>query len=442
MSDEANRGAGAAGATLAALRTVASSSVIDRLALRGPLTRLVGTLSAGVFRTANGAARAVATTNGWLRPERPARVQRRSDLFDPNPTEEQRMLRDAVRDFAENEIRPLASGADEACATPRVLLDAAWGLGLAAFAVPEALGGAGGERSPVASALVAEELARGDMGIAVAILAPIGVVNALASWGTGVQQDRWLRRFTVDHFVPAALAIAEPTPLFDPSRLSTKARRAGDGYVLDGVKALVPHAADAELFLIAAQVPDEGPGVFVVEAGTPGMTTRAEPSMGVRAAGLGRIELDGVRLTREARLGDGLVPYDEIVDLSRIGWAALAAGSAQAVLDYVIPYVNDRTAFGEPISHRQSVAFLVANIAVELEAIRMLELRAASRAEQGLPYHREAFLARTLAAEKGMEIGSSGVQLLGGHGFVKEHPVERWYRDLRAIAVAEGGVMA
>ena len=442
MSDEETRGMGATGMTLAALRTVASSSVVDRLALRGPLNRLVGTISENVFRTAGGAARAVAKTNGWLRPERPARTARKSDLFDPNPTEEQRMLREAVRDFAEHEIRPLAAVADDASATPRPLLDRAWGLGLAAFAVPEALGGAGGERSPVASALVAEELARGDMGIAVAILAPVGVVNALANWGSGAQQERWLRRFTVDHFVPAALAIAEPTPLFDPTRLGTRARRVGDGYVLDGVKGLVPHAVDGELFLVAAQVADEGPGLFLVEAGTPGLSTHAEPTMGIRAAGCGRLVLEGVRLSHEARLGDGLVPYDEIVDLSRIAWAALAAGSAQAVLDYVIPYVNDRTAFGEPISHRQSVAFLVANIAVELEAIRMLELRAASRAEQGLPYRREAFLARTLAADKGMEIGSSGVQLLGGHGFVKEHPVERWYRDLRAIAVAEGGVMA
>jgi len=124
-----------------------------------------------------------------------------------------------------------------------------------------------------------------------------------------------------------------------------------------------------------------------------------------------------------------------------VAWAALAAGTAQAVLDYVIPYVNSREAFGEPISSRQSVAFAVADIAIELEGIRLAGYRAASRAEQGLPFGREATLARTLAGEHGMWIGSTGVQLLGGHGYVKEHPVERWYRDLRAAGLMEGAVL-
>jgi hypothetical protein len=124
-----------------------------------------------------------------------------------------------------------------------------------------------------------------------------------------------------------------------------------------------------------------------------------------------------------------------------VGWCALAVGTAQAVLDYVIPYVNDRLAFGEPISHRQSVAFMVADIGIELEGMRLATYRAASRAEQGRPFAREAALARQLCGEYGMKIGSAGVQLLGGHGYVKEHPVERWYRDLRAVAVLEGGVL-
>jgi alkylation response protein AidB-like acyl-CoA dehydrogenase len=111
------------------------------------------------------------------------------------------------------------------------------------------------------------------------------------------------------------------------------------------------------------------------------------------------------------------------------------------VLDYVIPYCNERVAFGEPISHRQSVAFMIADIATELEGMRLLTWRAASRAEHGLPFAREAYLARLQCAEKGMQIGTDGVQLLGGHGFTKEHPVERWYRDLRAVSVIEGGIL-
>ena len=122
-------------------------------------------------------------------------------------------------------------------------------------------------------------------------------------------------------------------------------------------------------------------------------------------------------------------------------WAALAVGTAQAVCDYVVPYVNERIAFGEPISHRQAVAFKVADMATELEGMRLVMLRAASRVDQGLDFARESALARRLVAQKGMQIGSDGVQLLGGHGYIKEHPVERWYRDLRAAGLMEGGVL-
>ena len=121
--------------------------------------------------------------------------------------------------------------------------------------------------------------------------------------------------------------------------------------------------------------------------------------------------------------------------------AALAVGTSHAVLDYVIPYVKEREAFGEPIAHRQSVAFMCANIAIELDGLRMITWRGAARAEQGLSFAREAALAKKLGTDKGMQIGLDGVQLLGGHGYTKEHPVERWYRDLRALGVAEGVVV-
>ena len=164
--------------------------------------------------------------------------------------------------------------------------------------------------------------------------------------------------------------------------------------------------------------------------------------MGVRAAGLGRVILKDARVSDLALLGDSAdTAYAECVRLSRLGWCALAIGTGQAVLDYVIPYVNERQAFGEPVSNRQSVAFMVANIAIELQAMRLVTYKAASRAAQGRPFEREVALARRLCAERGMQIGNDGVQLLGGHGFVKEHPVERWYRDLRAIGVMEGGVL-
>jgi alkylation response protein AidB-like acyl-CoA dehydrogenase len=129
------------------------------------------------------------------------------------------------------------------------------------------------------------------------------------------------------------------------------------------------------------------------------------------------------------------------VRLARVGWCALAVGTGAAVLSYVTGYVNDRVAFGEPVSHRQGVAFRVADMGTELDGMRLATYRAASLAEQGKPFAREAALARKLCTTKGMAIGSDGVQLLGGHGYVKEHPVERWYRDLRAVGVMEGAVL-
>lgn len=168
-----------------------------------------------------------------------------------------------------------------------------------------------------------------------------------------------------------------------------------------------------------------------------------EETMGLKALELARIRFEEVQVEASARLGEDEKAFDlqRLVDLARIGTCALAVGTCQAVLDYVVPYVNERKAFGEPIAQRQSVAFMVANMAIELEGMRLLTWRAASRAEQGLDFHKEAYLARVLCAEKAMEIGSNGIQLLGGHGFIREHLVELFYRNLRAIGLLEGAAI-
>ena len=137
-------------------------------------------------------------------------------------------------------------------------------------------------------------------------------------------------------------------------------------------------------------------------------------------------------------LGERPFDLERFIDLSRLGICALAVGTCQAVLDYVTEYCNERVAFGEPITNRQSVAFMIADIAIELEAMRLMTWRAASRAEQGLPFHKEAYLAKVFCGEHAMKIGTDGVQLLGGHGFCREHPMEMWYRNLRAISLLEG----
>jgi alkylation response protein AidB-like acyl-CoA dehydrogenase len=284
------------------------------------------------------------------------------------------------------------------------------------------------------------------MGLATAILEPLAVVHAIVTWGTADQQRHSLPRFLADRFMPAALALLEPQPLFDPMQPHAGAVRSKDGgWELWGRKSLVPLACSAELFLVAARVLGTGVRLFIVPRDTPDLTIEPEPAMGLRGAALGRLRLDRVRVPGDAVLGgeSPAEPFDigEVVDRARIACAALGVGVAQAVLDYVVPYTNARLAFGEPISNRQAVAFLVADIAIELDGMRLLVHRAASRADLGKEVARHAALARLQCADRGMKIGSDGVQLLGGHGFVKEHPVERWYRDLRALGVLEGAVL-
>src|SRR3954471_10920479 len=280
------------------------------------------------------------------------------------------------------------------------------------------------------------------MGLAFAALAPAAVSTALGLWGDADQQSAYLPAFVGEDVPAAALALLEPRPLFDPMRLETTARRADGGFVLEGTKTLVPRAADAELFVIGAQLDDGGPALFVVESKTDGLFTEPDPAMGLRPAATGRLVLEGAALPAGALIAEGDPQvYADCVQRARLAWCALAVGCAQAVLDYVTPYVNERVAFGEPISNRQAVAFAVANIGIELEGMRLATYRAAARADQGLDFAHATTLARQLCSEKGMAIGSDGVQLLGGHGFVKEHPVERWYRDLRAAGLMEGAVL-
>ncbi|WP_310963525.1 acyl-CoA dehydrogenase family protein [Nocardioides terrisoli] len=429
------------GYAVAALNTLAQSELIDRLKLRKSAEQVVFTTTRNGFRAIGAANRTFARQG--KRSEAGVRVPAASGkgVFDLTPTEDEQMLVDVVSEFASEMVRPAASDADAACAAPEELLKASLEIGLPILGVPEKLGGISEERSAMAGTLVAEALAKGDLGLAVATLAPGAVATAISLWGTDAQQQTYLPAFTGDDVAAAALALSEPAVLFDALSPATTATRNADGYVLNGVKSMVPRGADAELFVVGASV-DGKPALFLVESSTSGLTVEADPSMGVRAAGLTTLHLKDVQVAADALLGDADgTTYAECVRLSRLAWCALAVGTAQAVLDYVTPYVNEREAFGEPISHRQSVAFMVANIAIELQSMRLLTYKAAARAAQGKDFSREVGLARNLCAAKGMQIGLDGVQLLGGHGFVKEHPVERWYRDLRAIGLAEGAVL-
>jgi alkylation response protein AidB-like acyl-CoA dehydrogenase len=362
-------------------------------------------------------------------------------LFDITPSDEQRLLTKAVRDFALAEIRPAAPDADVERTAPAALFEGAAEFEIAAIGVPESLGGVYAERAAVSAVLVAEALAEGDLGIALALLAPAGVATTIGLFGDSDQQSTYLPGFVAETPTVGAVAIHEPHALFNALELRTVAEKTADGFTINGIKALVPRASEGELFVVGAQL-DGKPALFIVESSAAGVAVEADPGMGLRPAATGKLILSDVKVPAGALLGeDTESAYRQVIALGRIGWAALATGTAEAVLQYVKDYVNDRVAFGTPISHRQSVAFMVANIAIELDGLRLSTYRAAALAETGKPFAREAALARQLTTKYGMQIGSDGVQLLGGHGFVKGHPVERWYRDLRAAGIMEGALV-
>jgi alkylation response protein AidB-like acyl-CoA dehydrogenase len=436
------RGRDALGMGVAVINKLAGARTLDRFGLRKPTERVVFEATRTGFRTLGAISRGFPVGGGVRRKPTRLPAAQSTGRFDLTPTEDQQMMVGVVSEFAEEVLRPAAAQADEGCTTPEEVLRQSSELGLSLIEVPEDLGGIVSERSTTTGVLVAEAMAHGDMGMAVACLAPSAVSTAVSLWGDEQQQAAYLPAFTGERVPAAALAVMEPRPLFDPFDLRTTARRVDGGFVLDGVKSLVPRGPDSELFVVAAHLEGQGPALFVVESDTAGLEVEAEPSMGLRGASMSRLILQGVRLPGSALLGaGGADDYAECIRLSRLGWCALSLGTAKALLDYVVPYVNEREAFGEPISHRQSVAFMVANIGIELEGMRLVTYRAASRAEQGRSFARETALARRLCTERGMQIGTDGVQLLGGHGYVKEHPVERWYRDLRSVGLMEGGVL-
>ncbi|WP_207839935.1 acyl-CoA dehydrogenase family protein [Williamsia soli] len=433
----------AIGTAMRVLTTVTGSEFADKYKLREPLNRIAYEGTKTGFKTIGAANRAFASAQGGGKAKRLTATPK--NYFNLFPDDEQKMIADTVREFATEILRPAAHDADAAAAAPAEILTRSAELGITMINVPEEFEGAATERGVVTNSLVAEAMAYGDMGLALPLLAPSGVATTLTQFGSDAQQKTYLPDYAGESVPQSAVVIAEPRALFDAMTLQTKATRVPSGYRLNGVKSFVPAAGSSELFIIGAQL-DGRPALFIVESSTKGLVVEADPGMGVRAAGMGRLLLTDVTVPSNALLGEqegdaAFSSYRDVVRLARLGWSSLAVGTAHAVLDYVIPYVNERVAFGEPISNRQAVAFMVANMATELDSIRLVTLRGAARAEQGLSFAREAALARKLTADKGMQIGSDGVQLLGGHGFTKEHPVERWFRDLRGAAIGEGIVV-
>jgi alkylation response protein AidB-like acyl-CoA dehydrogenase len=356
------------------------------------------------------------------------------------PTDEQEVVREAMHDFAEAAMRPLARDADEASETPQEFLEQTWELGLVSTQLPDAFGGGGEERSPITNALMLEELAWGDATLALAALAPAAFAFAVADHGTEEQQRALLPLFCGTRFHAASLALVEPGPLFDPARLRTVAEPKGeDGFVLSGAKSFVPLGSTASHFLVVARN-NGGRDAFIVPRDAKGLTvSEREKNLGLRGLDTVGLTLERVELPASARLGGAEgCDVQRILDQSRVALAAVLTGVSRAAVDLCVPYAKEREAFGQAIAQKQGIAFKMADMHIETDSMRWLMWKAASELEQGLDATRACHQARDYAARQGMVVTDSGIQVLGGHGFIREHPVEMWYRNARTLGVLEG----
>ncbi len=362
--------------------------------------------------------------------------------FDLN--EEQKMIRETVAAFAVDEIRPAARPADETGSIPAALIQKGWELGLVRGAIPEACGGYGDARSAVTGAILAEELAFGDLAIALHMLAPRLLAFPLISSGTDAQRTRHLTPLATDNFAAATAALAEPRFDFDPAAMATTARRDGAGFVLNGAKCYVPLAADAGAILVfAASNPEGGfAGVdgFIVPRGASGLTISGrEQNMGIKGLSTFGLTLRDCRVEADARLGDEQgINFVRLLSESRVAMAAMAVGVARAAYEYAREYAKERKAFGVAIATKQAIAFMLAEMAIEVDAARLLVWEAASRLDRGEDGLKESYQARNYAAQAALTVTDNAVQVLGGHGYIREHPVEMWLRNARGFAVLEG----
>ena len=364
-------------------------------------------------------------------------------MYTFNLTDEQRMLTDMVRRYAERTLRPSAREAEESRQLPPEVLKQGWELGLLPASLPEAYGGFG-EYSLLNGALIVEELASGDLAATLALLAPNLVATPLLLCGAEAQKQAWLPRFCDETMPRITAALLEPTLLFDPAQLQSRARIEGDSYVLNGEKSFAINADKAEDFLIYAH--DESSNntqAFLIPANTPGLQVGdREKWMGLNALATYRLSLEDVRVPSSARVGgEAGIHLQKILNSSRIALGAAGVGLARAAYEYARAYAKEREAFGEPIAHRQAIAFMLADMAIEVDATRLMVWEAAWKLDRGDDATHDAYLAARYAADMALKVADGAVQVLGGHGYIREHPVELWLRNARGLSTLLGAIM-
>lgn len=360
-------------------------------------------------------------------------------MYSFDPSEEQKMLVDAIRRYAIDDLRAEARDADEEKQLQPALIEKGWELGYLQASIPEAYDGFG-ERSAVTGALAAEELAYGDLSGAMAVMAPGLFVTPLLLVGSEEQKTKYIPPVIEMEWKAYTAALMEPQFDFDSNDLRTTAVLDGDDYVITGEKAYVPYAAEAAALIVYAQLDGKTQG-FIIPSDAEGLSVgERQKLLGLRALPLYPLILEGVRVPKDDRLGgpEGH-DFDPIIASSRVALAAMAVGMSKAAFEYSRDYAKDRDVFGVKVAQKQAIAFMLAEMATEIEAIRLLVWEAAWMLDNTKPEaNKQAYLAMTGAADMAMMVTDRAVQILGGHGYIREHPVELWMRNGRGFATFSG----
>jgi len=362
-------------------------------------------------------------------------------MYGFEPTDEQNMLIDAVRRYAEKDLRGAGHDADESGKFPPGLIEKGWELGVLQASVPETYGGFG-ERSALTGVLAAEEMAWGDMAAALAVMTPATYAVPLLLAGTEEQKRSLLPPVIEGEWQPYTAAFIEPDFDFYPGEMRTQATPSSGGYRLAGTKAMVPFADQARSLIVYATCEGQTQA-FVVPAQAAGLKVgEREALLGLGALPLFRVQLDGVEVPADGRLG-GPQGHDSkpLLAAASVAVAGLALGLSRAAYEYALAYAKDRIVFGTPVAQKQSIAFGLAEMAIEIEAIRLLVWEAAWLLDAGQDASRAAYLALTGAGDMAMMVTDRAVQYLGGHGYIREHPVERWMRNGRGVPAFPGLAM-
>jgi acyl-CoA dehydrogenase len=360
-------------------------------------------------------------------------------MYSFEPSDEQKMLIDAVSRYASSDLRKAAHDAEENKELPPKLISKGWELGVLQASIPEAYGGFG-ERSAVTGALAAEELAFGDLAGAMAVGIPALFALSILLAGSEEQKKQYLSAIIEADWKPYTAALIEPAFDFDPNDLKTTAKAEGSNYLLTGEKTFVPFADKAEAMIIYARLEKETKA-FIVPKGAVGLKVgeEREKLMGLNAIPFFKVTLDGVKVPTANLLPGDFTP---VLDASRVAVAAMAIGVAKAAFAYSRDYAKDRDVFGVKVAQKQAIAFMLAEMATEIEAIRLLVWEAAWAIDNKKDdASQKAYLAVTGASELAMMVTDRAVQILGGHGYIREHPVELWMRNGRGFATFTGLAM-